>query len=341
MAPLNELPNPNTPLAFLPPDIAFEVQIGGYVLAGTLGAYVWDVLCNLHNDYKLLSKHRVGFATVVYFLSRLGSLLYILSSTVFETYPLKACASLSTFIGVCYILAVPSTCLLFFLRARAIYHKNTILVLFFFILWLSVLGTAALVPIVATTANIGTTDYCIDIAVKPYASAATITPLVHDTIIFLAISWRLFGNSHVNRRNFRAFVTGEYLPQFSKAFLKDGQLYYLHVSLVAVTSNTLVTVMLYNTSVALAYRTMFTVCNIMVTNAMACHVFRNTKFGLGNTTTSDLTSIPAGHVHYTVQRVTRTDADTEPNIVHLPRAKTAGPDMMVLQDMDTNKGNVL
>jgi hypothetical protein len=86
---------------------------------------------------------------------------------------------------------------------------------------------------------------------------------------------------------------------------------------------------------------MFTVCNIMVTNAMACHVFRNTKFGLGNTTTSDLISIPAGHVHYTVQRVTRTDADTEPNIVHLPRSKTVGPDMMVLQDMDTNKGHVL
>jgi hypothetical protein len=27
------------------------------------------------------------------------------------------------------------------------------------------------------------------------------------------------------------------------------------------------------------YRTMFSVSNVMVTNAMACHVFRNTKFG--------------------------------------------------------------
>jgi hypothetical protein len=121
--------------------------------------------------------------------------------------------------------------LLFFLRARAIYNRNTILVFFLFLMWLSVLGTAAIVPIIATTANIGTTDYCIDVAVKSYASAATITPLVHDTIIFLAISLRLFGNSHVTRRNFKAFVTGEYLPQFSKAILKDGQLYYLYVSL--------------------------------------------------------------------------------------------------------------
>jgi hypothetical protein len=37
MAPLDGHHNPDTPLAFLPPDIAFEVQIGGYVLAGTLG----------------------------------------------------------------------------------------------------------------------------------------------------------------------------------------------------------------------------------------------------------------------------------------------------------------
>ncbi|KAJ7913405.1 hypothetical protein B0H13DRAFT_1712652 [Mycena leptocephala] len=334
MAPLNEILNPDTPLAFLPPDVAFEVQIGGYVLAGTLGGYIWDILCNLHNDYKLLSKHRVGFATVVYFVSRLGSLLYILSATLFETYPLgKACAPVSTFIGVCYILAVPGTCLLFFLRARAIYNRHTILVFFFFILWLSVLGTAALVPIIATTANIGTTDYCIDVAVKSYASAATITPLVHDTIIFLAISLRLFGNSHVTRGNFKAFVTGEYLPQFSKAILKDGQLYYL----VAVTSNTLVTVMLYNTRVALAYRTMFTVCNIMITNAMACYVFRNTKFGLDKTTSSDLTSAAPGHIHYTVQRVTHADTDT--SIVHLPQSKGARPDIMAMQDMD--KGHAL
>jgi len=225
--------------------------------------------------------------------------------------------------------------LLFFLRARAIYNRHTILVFFFFILWLSVLGTAALVPIIATTANIGTTDYCIDVAVKSYASVATITPLVHDTIIFLAISLRLFGNSHVTRGNFKAFVTGEYLPQFSKAILKDGQLYYL----VAVTSNTLVTVMLYNTRVALAYRTMFTVCNIMITNAMACYVFRNTKFGLDKATSSDMTSLAAapGHVHYTVQRVTH--ADTETSLVHLPQSKGARPDIMAMQDMD--KGHAL
>src|ERR1700761_7766754 len=106
-----------------------------------------------------------------------------------SAFPLgKACAPMSTFIGVCYTIAVPGTCLLFFLRARAIYNKHTILVVFFFMAWLSVLGTATLVTFIATAGNIGPTDFCIDVSVKSFASAATITPLVHDTIIFVAIS---------------------------------------------------------------------------------------------------------------------------------------------------------
>jgi hypothetical protein len=97
--------------------------------------------------------------------------------------------------------------------------------------------------------------------------------------------------------------------------------------------------MLYSTRVAIAYRTMFTVCNIMITNAMACYVFRNTKFGLDKPTSSDMTSVAPRHVHYTAQRVTRTDADTDTSILNFPQSKSARPDMMVMQDMD--KGHVL
>ncbi|KAF7350078.1 hypothetical protein MVEN_01309700 [Mycena venus] len=37
--------------------------------------------------------------------------------------------------------------------------------------------------------------------------------------------------------------------------------------------------MSYNSRVTATYRTMFFVRTVMVTNCMACHVFRNTKFG--------------------------------------------------------------
>ncbi|KAF7345477.1 hypothetical protein MVEN_01566000 [Mycena venus] len=240
---LTQIPNPLTPYALLPPEIAYQTQIGSFILIGTLGAYLWDVLSNINNDYKLITEYRVGLSTAVYFFSRLWSLLFILSSTMFETYPLVHCSLAQTLVETCFAIAVPSTSLLFFLRARAIFDRNPYLVVSLFLVWLSVLGSAATVPTAITAINIGPTPYCINVGVKP-------------------------------------------------ALLKDGQMYYL----ITVTANTLTVVMFYNTRVAPTYRVMFTVCNIMVTNAMACHVFRNTKFGYHRriTTTSEIVSRMSG-----------------------------------------------
>ncbi|KAF7373748.1 hypothetical protein MSAN_00586300 [Mycena sanguinolenta] len=294
---LSELPNPLTPMAFIPPEIAHQLQIEIYILVGTLAAYIWDILSNLHNDYLLLSTQKVGIATVTYFFSRFWSLLYLLSSTLLETYPLKDCTFGQDLANVSYAITVPANCLLFFLRARAIFNRNRYLVLFFLVVWLSVLGTAAVLPSGVFASNIGPTPYCLTTSAKSYAGGIGITPLIHDTIVFLAISWRLFENSHVGHgltENIRAFWTGEYLPRFSKAILKDGQLYYL----TAVTVNLLNVIMFYNQDVAEAYRTMFSVCNIMLTNCMACLVFRNTKFGYHKrvATTSELVSRQNGSV---------------------------------------------
>ncbi|KAJ7883270.1 hypothetical protein B0H13DRAFT_1629112 [Mycena leptocephala] len=272
-------PNPLTPLAWLPPDIAYQSQIGNYVVVGTLGAFLWDVLSNVNNDYKLVTEHRLGLGTAAYFFSRLSTLFYILMTTLFQTYELKNCTLSAKFNEASFAIVLPANCLLFFLRGRAIFNNNRYLVAFFFLLWLGVVGGGATIPTALTAGNVGPTEYCMNIAGKSYAAyAVTIAPLIHDTVIFLAISWRLFGNSHVNHGftgNIRAFVTGEYLPQFSKAVLKDGQLYYV----ITVISNAIATILVFNTNLSVTYRTMFSVSNVMVTNAMACHVFRNTKFG--------------------------------------------------------------
>ncbi|KAK7031720.1 hypothetical protein R3P38DRAFT_2521771 [Favolaschia claudopus] len=325
---LTTLPNPLTPYALLPPEIAHQTQIGSYILIGTLGAYIWDILSNINNDYKLLFEYRVGVSTLVYFFSsRLWSLLFILSSAMFETYPLVHCSLAQTLVEVCFAIAVPSTSLLFVLRARAIFDRNPSLIFLFFLVWLSVVASAATTPTAITATNIGHTPFCINIGVKAYAGAAGITPLVNDTFIFLAISWRLFRNSYADTRtslrgSVRAFITGEYLPQFSRALLKDGQLYYL----ITVTANTLTVVMFYNTRVAPTYRVMFTVCNIMVTNAMACNVFRNTKFGFHRriATTSQImsgvsasTSIPLTVPSPRSRESNRTRTATSANAIHV------------------------
>jgi len=126
--------------------------------------------------------------------------------------------------------------------------------------------------------NIGSTRYCIDGEVKSYVTTATIIPLINDTFVFLAISWRLFSNSYARptfKDGLRVLIFGDYLPMFSKAMLHDGQAYYL----TTVTINLLAVIMLFNQTVPTILRTVFWVPNVLVVNIMACRVFRNTIFG--------------------------------------------------------------
>ncbi|KAJ6560299.1 hypothetical protein B0H19DRAFT_113276 [Mycena capillaripes] len=294
---ITDIPNPLTPLAFFPPEVAYQTQIGNYVFAGTLGALIWDILCNAHNDYKLLFKYRLGVGTVAYFVARITTLLYILGATIFATYPLVHCMGLSRMTNISCALTLPANCSLFFLRARAIFNRNRVLIILFSFLWVTVAGTAILValPGVLTPGNVGPTSYCTNLAAKPWTGIFTLPPLVHDTVIFLAISWRMFRSSYIDRGfngNLRAFATGEGLPAFSRSILQDGQMYYL----ITVIANLPAAVMTFNTALSPSFRTMFFPCTVMVTNCMASHVFRNTKFGIHRriVTTTELTSRSSG-----------------------------------------------
>lgn len=147
--------------------------------------------------------------------------------------PVDHCSALEKTVDVLYPISTASTSLLFFLRIRAIFNRNKYLVAFFFFLWISVLAGGLTIVTAVTATNVGPTSYCLNASLKPYASAAPITSAVHDTLVFFAISWRLLSNSHVDvpfETQLKAFITGEYLPSFSRALLKDGQLYYLYVS---------------------------------------------------------------------------------------------------------------
>ena len=76
------------------------------------------------------------------------------------------------------------------------------------------------------------TRYCAAGHVKPLIAAAAIALLINDTLVFLAITWRLSCNSYACptfKHVIRVFAFGDYLPALSKAMLQDGQAYYLLV----------------------------------------------------------------------------------------------------------------
>lgn len=280
---VSELPNPFTPSAFLPPDLAYQTDIARYILIGGLACLVWDILSNLGADYQLLFKHPVRLPTIVYFFSRYATLYYCLSSTIFETAAvgLGRCKPFEKALDVGFPLSVASTALLFFFRAKAIFSGNRYMICFFFFMWLSVLAGSLTVPFAVTGGNIGPTPYCLNVGLEPYAAAAAIIPLVHDTIIWSCISWRLLISSHIDYKNYGPFeaiasiASGRGLPAFSRALFYDGQLYYL----ITVGSNLLVIIMLY-VGVPPTFGSMFTVPNLFLCNAMACLVFRKAKLGL-------------------------------------------------------------
>jgi hypothetical protein len=86
------LPNPFTPFAFLPPNIALQYQLANYVTVATLSvsgqfsrfvaskfrfdqllfaqAFIWDWLMSIPEEIAIVRKRRFRLPTVAYFMSR-------------------------------------------------------------------------------------------------------------------------------------------------------------------------------------------------------------------------------------------------------------------------------
>jgi hypothetical protein len=265
------------------------------------------------------------------FCHRWSTLLYSLTSVIFDSMfvssdyasktrltsfcvaaPLEKCQFLARFSCVVYHVTVSSTALLFFFRVRAIYGGNRYITAAFFIMWLSILGASLTAITTISGVHLGNTKYCTSVLYKPYASAANIAVAIFDTCVFLAISWRILaGSPVVTSRNARAFkkstLFGRYLPQFSRALFQDGQNYYLYVLSylaeafliftyrVAMVFNLLVLIMTFPHSIPIVYHTLFLVPSAVITNIMACRVFRHTKLGLDTEASNVSTMLPQSH----------------------------------------------
>ncbi|KAF8574945.1 hypothetical protein K439DRAFT_799707 [Ramaria rubella] len=264
--------NPNTSLAFLTPSEANQLEASRYLSITSLAVFTWDILCTLSQDYRLLTKHTINLPTLVYFLSRVSSLAHILSTTLFHVAPISSCHDLPIIIGWCWAVAIPSTSLLFLFRIRAVFDGQRSVVCLFRILWLATLGGAITVPFALTGGHIANTNRCIPTSVKPFSSASIIASACNDTLVFIAISWRIITRTTVNGR-VRSFFGGRNLPELSLELLRGGQQYYL----VTVGGNVFIMAMILSPGIPPLLKDMFPVINMALENSMACRVFRNIK----------------------------------------------------------------
>jgi len=292
--PTVDIPNPCTPLAFLPPETASQLEVSRYLYWATVGAFLWDWIISLPDEIRIVRKSGIRLPIIAYLISRLGTLSYIITATVYQALPVRgSCQTLLWIILFSYPFAAPGTAALFFFRVRAVYDRSKIVTAVFGTLWLATLSAAIALPFMVKGEHIGTTDYCIQSSVASGASAVLIINACSDTLVFLAISWRIARNNSAGqtlREHLRSFYKGDGLPRLSKLLLQSGQAYYL----VTVGLNIATMIMILLPSAPPVYRAFLSLPNIALENSMACRVFRAVHLGTirpTTTTNSLLTSI--------------------------------------------------
>ncbi|KAF9255463.1 hypothetical protein L218DRAFT_1035450 [Marasmius fiardii PR-910] len=256
--------NPLTPLAFLDPQTAKSLEASRYSAVAALGVYIWDCGINLENDYRLLFKYPIRYATVGYYLSRISD-----------------CQKLQITQGIFYIISTGSTSFLFLLRVVAVWNWNKWITATFTVLWLATIGVTITVPVGFGSSHIGTTQACLITRVADYTEFSIITALMYDSAVVLSITYRILMNSFYEGNpsaHFKAFIGNgrSILPKLSKHLLRSGQQYYL----VALSGNAINLLMLKLPNIPALYHAMSGALVAAIVNCMACIVFRQIKFGL-------------------------------------------------------------
>ncbi|KAH7915813.1 hypothetical protein BJ138DRAFT_1140948 [Hygrophoropsis aurantiaca] len=272
---LADIQNPEVYLNYLPPAIASEYEVSRNVYIATLGALLWDILYSFPQDIRLMQISRPTPVIFVYFLSRISAVGYVFQSVIAKTGPVDDCAALMLTICIAWIATSACSSFLFLKRVQAIFLQQRMVFHAFILLWIASVGVSIVVPFGSHAGPLADTKHCINTGEAHYVVAAIIMQLVFDSLVFLAISYKLASSRHNSGEKipWKKIFSGRALPRLSKAVLQGGQQYYL----ITVGANIAVTVLLSTPSVPPIYQATFTIPNIALSSSMACRVFRNLK----------------------------------------------------------------
>ncbi|PSR79413.1 hypothetical protein PHLCEN_2v7058 [Hermanssonia centrifuga] len=215
------LPNAETALAWLPPDVGAQLQASAYLYVATLGVQ------SIRSAYDGRRCNTDYFST--------GMDMGLLDGFMgrIDVGNVGNCNALLIAIGTVGTIAVPANSYLMFMRVRAVFNDSKPIVIIFGFLWVATLAGSITAPFSLKGVHIGTTQRCINSEVKQYGSAGIIIATCNDTLIFLAITYRLIMH-HVPSDSWshrlRGFLRGDGMGKMSKLLLQTGQLYYLYVA---------------------------------------------------------------------------------------------------------------
>lgn len=135
--------------------------------------------------------------------------------------------------GTLCMLSVITSSYLFLQRIQAIYAGDKWIRRIFFVLWVVLSASHIVIPIGIDPSFIPGTRYYLDAGVPAYVALSNFSLLFFDTLVLIAISYKIASEHSAAPTNkrvrvpWRALVSGSKLPRFSRAVFRGGQQYYL------------------------------------------------------------------------------------------------------------------
>jgi hypothetical protein len=194
-----------------------------------------SVCCIVRNAADIIRQH---LSHHFYHLRRTSGLCLFSTSSNFRSgsdkfdyaaATIKTCKVLVRLLGTANTLIMPATSGLFFVRLTAVYSGGTYVITFFGSCWLVILGFFLFdsARVLLRLPHVTQSSQCLTVEHKD--AWGYIATAVYDTLMYLAISWRLasFATLGSWKDRLRSFVTGDGLGWLSKILLRSGQVYYL------------------------------------------------------------------------------------------------------------------
>jgi hypothetical protein len=157
------------------------------------------------------------------------SILAHLSTCPHTDSQIDHCKLSEVILQTCCVISRTSIALLMYFRVCAVYNMKRIVILFFGITWLGAVASAATTFAGVEGTYLGPTKYCTTTVKHDYIISFSVIALVNDTLIFLAIMYKL-GMADIRRSPTSQisdpWKSAGHLQSFTKAFLQDSKIYY-------------------------------------------------------------------------------------------------------------------
>ncbi|KZP26302.1 hypothetical protein FIBSPDRAFT_1040851 [Athelia psychrophila] len=246
-----------------------EAQITAYASVACLTAFIFDCMLSIGEEVNIYQRGRLSKPVITYSLARLTTAAVLACSVAQNTAPSLYSESFAIIVYALWWISSSLTSLLFFFRVRAVFSRSPKTKFAFLVLW--VLTTLAPIPLLWSLYPLGCPDvgHRGNICNQKTWSAVFffLVVMMHDTLVFVYVSYELSNSSVTGRCDLRTLATGNGLHNVSKLLLRTGQLYYGATVIILI----IATIALLR---SIPFYIIFVSMHQVVSCVLACRVFR-------------------------------------------------------------------